>query len=54
MKSLQNTDKIEKYSKKKSYNQPLLKEIGKVSETTKGGTPSANLDSGFTSSDPIS
>ena len=33
--------------KRKKYNEPILKEIGRVCETTKGGAGQPNFDSGY-------
>lgn len=44
---LKNSDNIKKYSEKKSYGQPQLKEIGRVKELTKGSDGGPGFDNGF-------
>ncbi|MDM5263037.1 hypothetical protein PF327_02390 [Sulfurovum sp. XTW-4] len=43
-------DNMKKYSEKKSYSEPQLKEIGRIKESTKGGSLSFQFDGfGFSS-----
>ena len=44
---LKNSDNMKKYSEKKNYSQPQLKEIGRVNELTKGGDSNFGVDGAF-------
>lgn len=47
MPTLEKKNIIEKYSEKKSYRQPQLKEIGEIKGITKGSDGGPGLDNGF-------